>query len=237
MSDKSEPRWRQIKTSLLGRLKAGEWKAGESIPGEEALAREYAVARMTMNRVIKELEAEGLLGRIQGSGTFVAPPRVESTLLRVRSVAEEIRERGGEHRSQLLLLESVRPPEFVIRRLNLTSREQKGRLFHSRLVHFENALPLQLEERWIRPDLVPEYLQQDFSRETPSEYLHRVAPLSAVDYSVTAVLPDAPTAAALGISEGSPCLKLSRLSFSGQEAVAYSIFWHPGDRYALKGRV
>ena len=237
MSDKSGPRWRQIKSALLARLKAGEWRVGETIPGEEALAREYEVARMTMNRVIKDLEAEGVLGRIQGSGTFVAPLRVESTLLRVRSIAEEIRERGGEHRSQVLTLEEKRPLEFVIRHLGLTSKEQKGKLFHSRLLHFENGQTLQLEERWIRPSLVPAYLEQDFSRETPSEYLHRVAPLSTVDYSVTAVIPEPETALALGMSASSPCLKLTRLSFSGKEAVAYSIFWHPGELYSLKGKV
>jgi GntR family histidine utilization transcriptional repressor len=134
-------------------------------------------------------------------------------------------------------LEAKRPPEFVVRHLGLNSKEQKGKLFHSRLLHFENGQPLQLEERWIRSSSVPAYLDQDFSRETPSEYLHRVAPLSAVDYSVTAVLPDAETAQALGMNPGNPCLKLTRLSFSGKDAVAYSIFWHPGELYSLKGRV
>ena len=53
----------------------------------------YAVSRATVRRAIESLVAEGALRRVQGKGTFVAPPRVQSHL-HLASFTQDMRRRG-----------------------------------------------------------------------------------------------------------------------------------------------
>ena len=49
------PSFQQIKDHILQRIHAGEWKEGDQIPTEAALGRQFGVARMTVNRALREL--------------------------------------------------------------------------------------------------------------------------------------------------------------------------------------
>ena len=96
----STPAYQEIKDHILTRIHSGEWKEGDQVPSENELAREFKVARMTVNRALRELTAEQILTRVQGAGTFVAQPRYESTLVEIRSISDEITARGHRHRAE-----------------------------------------------------------------------------------------------------------------------------------------
>jgi GntR family histidine utilization transcriptional repressor len=69
------PRHTEIKTYLLDRMRSGALKPDDKTESENELARRFSVSRLTVQRAIRELVAEGRLTRVQGSGTFVAPSR------------------------------------------------------------------------------------------------------------------------------------------------------------------
>src|SRR6516162_4061620 len=87
-------RYLQAKQYILQRISAGTLKAGERVPSENELVRELDVARMTANRALRELAADGVLVRVAGVGTFVAEQRAQAHPLEVRNIADEIRARG-----------------------------------------------------------------------------------------------------------------------------------------------
>jgi GntR family histidine utilization transcriptional repressor len=228
------PAYQRIKGWLLARIEAGEWREGDRIPSEPELARRFKVARMTVNRAVRELAAAHLLVRAPGSGTFVAPPRHESTLVEIRSIAEELRWRGAVHSAQVRRLAEARADKALAAELGVAEGEP---LFHSVVLHRADGVPVQLEERWVVPAAAPEYLRQDFAQITPSEYLMRVAPLARVDYRVEARLPGEAIAEALDLGPGEPCLLLHRRTFSRGHAAGVADLWHPGARYRLTGHL
>jgi GntR family transcriptional regulator len=61
----------RIADSLRERLEAGEFVAGARLPSEPELARRLGVSRSSLRSAITLLEADGLLRRMHGSGTFV----------------------------------------------------------------------------------------------------------------------------------------------------------------------
>jgi CheY-like chemotaxis protein len=65
------PRARRIYAPLRASILSGERSRGEKLPSHLQLATEYGVAPMTMRHVLAQLEADGLVSREHGRGTFV----------------------------------------------------------------------------------------------------------------------------------------------------------------------
>jgi GntR family transcriptional regulator, histidine utilization repressor len=228
----STPVYQEIKDHILSRIQAGEWKEGDQVPSENELAREFKVARMTVNRALRELTAEQILTRVQGAGTYVATPKYASTLVEIRSISDEIVARGHVYRAAVLHLGET----FVDELLGAEMQLAQGRpVFHSRVLHFENDHPVQLEERWVNPVLAPDYMQQDFTQITPNQYLMVAAPLQRVEYRIEAAIPHEMTRHALAMKHHEPCLMLHRRTWSHDAVASVANLWHPGDRYQLTG--
>ena len=226
------PSFQKIKDHILQRIHAGEWKEGDQIPTEAALGRQFGVARMTVNRALRELAAEQSVSRIQGLGTYVAQQKYQSTLVAIRSIADEVRGRGDSHACAVKLLKSVKAPAALARKFEA----RRGmRLFHSVLVHYENEIQIQVEDRWVNAALAPDYLRQDFAHSTPNEYLMRVAPLQGVSYSIEAKLPPAEIRELLAMPSGEPCLVLYRTTRSLGAVASVATMWHPASRYQFTG--
>ncbi|MGE5622290.1 MAG: histidine utilization repressor [Bacillota bacterium] len=226
------PAFQHIKNYLLAEIQAGHWKEGDAIPSEQALAKQFGVSRMTVNRAVRELTDEQILSRVQGSGTYVAQHKYQATLVEIRNIADEVRARGHAHRSELHLLERAKASEHIATALGVAVGRM---LFHSVIVHFENDIPIQLEDRWVNPEVAPDYMQQDFSAITPNEYLMAAAPLQGVHYSIEALSPPREIAEMLQLRAKEPCLVLKRRTLSKGQAASFVTMWHPGSRYQFAG--
>jgi GntR family histidine utilization transcriptional repressor len=226
------PAYQQVKSHVLAQIHAGVWKEGDAIPGEEALARSFGVSRMTVNRALRELSDEQIVERRQGSGTYVAQQKYQSTLVEIRNIADEIAARGHAHRSELHRLERVKASDALAQRLGVAAGSV---VFHSVVVHFENDLPIQVEDRHVNPAVAPDYLAQDFATQTPNAYLMRVAPLQGVSFVIEAVLPPVAVAEMLAMPAGEPCLVLHRQTRSQGKAASVASLWHPASRYRFAG--
>ncbi|MGD3652319.1 GntR family transcriptional regulator, partial [Xanthomonas citri pv. citri] len=97
MVTKATAPFQQIKTLVRQNVESGDWRPGDRIPSELDLAAQFGVARMTVNRALRELTEEGVLKRIAGVGTFVAEVKPQSNLLMIAHIRDEIRARGHEY--------------------------------------------------------------------------------------------------------------------------------------------
>jgi len=229
----AESPYQTIKRSIATGIASGQYGIGQILPSEHALCRDFGVSRMTVNRAMRELVHENLVRRIPGVGTFVAEPVATGELLEIHNIADEIAGRGHIHRATVLTLAATTPPPHILAAFALP---HGASLFHSVLIHHENDLPIQLEQRFVNPALAPEYLRQDFSRVTPNAYLTRVAPLQQVEHVVRAIAADASAAQHLRLKPGAPCLAVTRRTWSANALAALTELIHPGDRFALSGR-
>ena len=121
------------------------------------------------------------------------------------------------------------------RALALDLREGQA-VFHSIILHYENDTPVQIEDRYVNPQMAPLYLQQDFSQATPYAYLSKAAPLTEGEHVVEAILADPAECKLLQIETGEPCLLIRRRTWSGRTPVTAARLIHPGSRHRLEGR-
>ena len=224
------PAYQQVKDYVTERIQDGTWKQGELVPSEHELVKQFSVSRMTVTRALRELTAEQLLVRVQGAGTFVAEQKYGSTAVSIRNIAEEVIARGHVYGCQVLALEAVFEPAACAA-LEL----EEGPVFHSRIVHFENRLPIQSEDRYVNPRVFPNYLNQDFTLETPNKYLVRIAPIKRAEYRIEAKTPDAQVRKRLLMDIGEPCLVLFRRTWAMNDVATAVTLWHPGSRYQFNG--
>lgn len=233
VKEKPVARYAQMKDEIRKAIVSGRWKPGERVPSEHELTVQYEVSRMTANRVLRELTAEGLIERVQGAGSFVIGLHPISSFLHIRDIKEEIVERGHEHSTELLAVEAVRCDRELAAALQLRA---KGQAFRAQLVHFENGVPIQFEERYVNPAVCPDFLDLDLNAATPSHYLFERAPLTEAEQIVEAVAADDLVARVLGMQVGAPCLLVRRRTFSGENVASLARLFHPGASYQLVGR-
>jgi GntR family histidine utilization transcriptional repressor len=232
MNEQAKPRYQQLKELIIGRISSGELQPRDRVPSEHELVDSTGVSRMTANRALRELNDEGYVDRIAGRGTFVADIKAASHVLEVRNIADEIRMRGHQHSSNVLIQESLNTTADIADLLQTNDGEN---VFHALLVHLENEVPIQVEERYTTRDFAVDFLQQDFRCITPSAYLSGIAVLQEAQHVVRAVMPTQETSAHLQMNANEPCLLVIRRTWARGVPVSFARLYHPGSRFEMTG--
>jgi GntR family histidine utilization transcriptional repressor len=227
------PLYLKVKKYISDKIDTGEWQVHQQILTENELVTIFDTSRMTVNKALRELTAEGRLIRKQGTGTFVAPVKVQSALLEITSIASEIKNSGGKHSCDIHLLCEEKATPDIATQMKIKPYTP---LFHSVLIHKNDNLPIQLADRLINPAVAPHYLEQDFSKISAADYLLTVAPVSKIEHVVEALIPTAWIRQLLEISEAEPCLALYRTTWTNGVIATRSCFYYPGSRYSLGGQ-
>lgn len=233
MAMRDLPAYEQVKAFIKGRISSGQWRPGDPVPSEAALMQQFGISRMTVNRGLRELAGEGLVTRVQGSGTRVAQLHRISSRLAIRDIHEEVAERGHVHTTRVLQVAQEKASAAVAKALGLRAG---AAVFHSLLVHLENGVAIQYEDRYVNPAAAPDYLRTDFTRTSPTLHLLQHAPLTEASYSIEACLPTVQEAKQLGIRRTEPCLAMMRRTVSGANVASVARLVYPGSRYSFAGQ-
>jgi GntR family histidine utilization transcriptional repressor len=225
--------YRVVVDYLKHELKRGRWLPGSQMPSESELVRRFGFSRMTINRAVRELQSTGLVERVRGAGTFAAQLNRVSSTLTIRDLHEEIISRGHTHKAEIQLAQEERLPRTLSEHFGLAAGT---RVFHTVIVHHEDGMPLQLEDRYVNPECAPDYLAVDFTRTTPTHYLLEVAPVWEAQYSIESGLPTTREAKLLKVNPGEPCLVVTRRTANSSAPITYVRLVHPGSRYQIEGR-
>jgi GntR family histidine utilization transcriptional repressor len=228
-----QPLYQQVKRHILEHIGSGAWSASMRVPSESEIVKTFGVSRMTANRALRELRDEGVLVRVAGVGSFVADRQAHAHPLEIRGIADEIRARGHAHRAEIVSLGRVRALGTLAEDFGVAPRTE---VFSSVLVHYENEAPIQLEERYVLPRIAPGYLEVDFSRTTPHDYLMRVAPLQEAEHVLRAVVPDDRVRRLLAMKRDEPCLLMIRRTWTAGLIASVARLSYPGSRYEMSGR-
>ena len=231
--NEAQPLYARIKDHIMAQIRAGVWAPGQRVPSENELVESFSISRMTANRALRELTAEGFVARVPGVGTFVRTPPARSSLIELRNIAEEITARGHVHSSRIDKCSEVIATPVLAEDFEMPAPQ---RLFHIRLVHKENGVAVQIEDRHVNPFMVPNFLAQDYTKTTPTAYLLATVPVDELEHTVEATMPAPEQQHLLDIASTEPCLALHRRSWSKGHVVTAATLIYPASRYALYSR-
>ena len=249
---KTIPAYQRIKNAILDNIHSGKWQAGNAISTEMALAEEFGVSRMTVNRALKELSEERVLERRQGSGTFVAQQQFNHTFVEVRNIAQDLKSANRDYEAKVVskraitadMLDDELRRKFGIDEGSVpvnasvhTNAIDEAVLYEVKIIHFADGQPIQFEERWVDAKKVPKFIDQDFSVVNTSDYLIAKSPLESGSYTIRALAAPDEIAEFLQIAPQSPTLVLRRQTYSAGQVVTFVKMWHAGDRYQFSGEL
>ena len=228
------PLYKMVRRHILKLIDNQGPERGGHLPSEKDLVETLKVSRMTVNRALRELANEGYVERIAGVGTFSIEKKAQSHPLEIHSIAEEIALRGHVHDSSVVKLDEVRATSEEALLFGITLG---ARLFHSIILHSESEMPIQVEERYILPRFAPDYLNADFNKTTPTDYLLDISSdIDEVEQIVQAVIPVEKIKKLLAMQDGEPCLVLLRRTWVDNTTVTRSVMHHPAGRFQFGSR-
>ncbi|QPC88747.1 UTRA domain-containing protein [Mesorhizobium sp. NBSH29] len=145
----------QVCEMLIREIAAGRRADGEKLPPEREMAQSLGIAVGTLRKALGELEAKGLLERVQGSGNYVRHrPEVDSVYALFRL---ELIEGGGLPTAKVIsvarMAKPVDLPEF--------GQHQEGHRIR-RLRHL-GGRPAAVEEIWLDASHVDQLSAKDLS--------------------------------------------------------------------------
>lgn len=232
--DFREPKYYAVKRHLLEIIET--LTPGSPVPTERLLMAQLETSRTTVRQALAELVGEGRLVRRQGSGTYVAEPKV-SWPLRMTSFTEQAKASGRAATTELIDARRDRATDEIAERLGLRPGASVHSIERLRLV---DDTPMALETSHLSATRFPGLARQlrrgdSLYRVLREEY--GVVPVTAEETIETATATPR-EAELLNTETGAPILMLSRHSFDvAGDPVEWVRSWYRGDRYRFVTRL
>jgi GntR family transcriptional regulator len=224
------PLHHQVYADLKAALDSGEHVVGERLPPERELARLYGCSLITIRRALDELAREGRLGRQQGRGTFVLPPRLDRDIGGSMSFTDEMQRRGLDPETRLLAARPEAAGEIVAATLQLEPGSPTLYLERLRLAGGE---PLLLEMVHLPAERFPGLLASDLEHNSLYDMLTEryQAPILRVREALEPVLMPRREAGLLEAKARSLALLVEGIAFThGDVPVEFGRTYVRGDR-------
>ncbi|MCU0828030.1 MAG: GntR family transcriptional regulator [Tabrizicola sp.] len=222
--------WEDIRAEVLRRIRVRDWPPGALIPGEEALAEEFGVARATVNRALTALAEAGVIERKKRAGTRVAELPVRRARLEIPVIRLDVLGRGLSYDFKLLADRLAPAPVPVSARLGLPEGEAMRYL---ETLHLAGGRPYVMETRWLNPVVLTSPLP-DFAAVSVNEWLVTHVSLVSGDIAFTAEPASPREAKVMGVSPGTALLVAERTTHGTGGPVTWVRLAHaPGHRVQM----
>ncbi len=215
------PVYMQIAELLVRQIKAGYWRTGERLPTEAELAQSMSVAVGTLRKSLALLEEQGVLERIQGSGTYVR--RSEGTQQIYELFRLELIEGPGLPTARILELALHKRPDGV----PMLAEQGDALCWRVRRLRFLSQVPVALEEIWFDAAACPDLQKEDLGDSMYLFYQQRLQRwISRVEDRITAAAVPEWAPAAYGSNPGQCAGFIERLSWTtGNQLAEFSKTW------------
>lgn len=234
MRPTSGPKYYVVKRHLLEVIAA--LTPGAPVPTERELRELLSTSRTTVRQALSELVQEGRVIRKQGSGTFVAEPKV-AWPLHLTSFTDQMNAAGFTPSAKVLTSRRVHASANLARRLALAPDAMVYRIERTR---FANSCPVAVDTSWLSADRFPGLTEMIRQNDSLHDILaHRyMTRIQAGDETIETAPATPHQATTLQVEVGSPLLVVSGLrSDADGVPVEYGQTRFRGDRVRLLTRL
>jgi GntR family transcriptional regulator len=225
-------RYLQVYTVLSQALAEGDIAAGEALPSEPSLVRQYGVSRTTVRRALARLAAERCIVRRRGSGTFARDNIVRASSARQNaSLIDDQRTIATNTSVRLLEFKHTPVPDFLHREWP----EIGANVLTIRRVRYIDHEPVALVTSYIPEEIGQQLTARRLGSDTLLAALDKLGVhATTTEQEVSAAAADPVTARHLNVGVGSPTLNLKCLARDARgRIVRFANYLYRPDRYEI----
>ncbi|TAL18862.1 MAG: GntR family transcriptional regulator, partial [Frankiales bacterium] len=168
--DGAVPYYAQLAELFRDHIVTGHWEPGRPLPSEQLIGEFFGLSRTAVRQALAELQAEGLVRKEKGRGSFVrGPRRAEFVVQELRGFFDEMSEQGKVVDTDVLLLETTVAPAEEAALLGIPTGSKVVQLDRLRRIDGE---PICLARTLLPLPRFAGLAGQDLSRSSLYEVLH-----------------------------------------------------------------
>ncbi len=232
------PFYFQLRKILEQEVRANRWAPGDRLPSEPEICRHFDVSRTTVRQALAELDAEGVIRREKGRGTFVAQHAPELWFLQSsQGFFQEAARKGHHVRSRVLRREVGELPYFAAEALGLPAGAPGVLLERLRWVD-ERAVMYVVS--YLVERLAPAVMEAELAAGSLYAALAESAGLNVAGGRriVEAVVAEGELAQLLELETGAPLLYVESVAWDDSgELFEFYRAWHRADRTKIEVQV
>ncbi|WP_226659260.1 GntR family transcriptional regulator [Pseudalkalibacillus hwajinpoensis] len=226
----STPLYRKIAGQLKEDITNGTLRVGEAIPTEAHLSNHYKASRVTIRQAIQTLVEEGLLEKVQGSGTYVSEKKIEHNIFELQSFTEEMKRLNKTPVNRVIDFQLKAPSDQVKRMLQISEDEK---VFYVRRQRLVDDVPYVLEDTYLPVSMFPNLSYQIMSG-SKYDYIEKEKGMKIKEsfQEIIPILPDEDISMFLEVDSNLPILKVQLYSiFQDSTVFEYSEIYFKSDEY------
>lgn len=143
------PLYHQIKEQLEDFIEENELEDGDLLPSENELSNKFEISRMTARNALEELVKQGIAKRERGKGTIVVNPKIDQSLMEIKSFTKAMSEKGFSTRAEILNFEVGKGSDIIQKKLKLDKEDKIIMLSRLRWI---DDYPVGLQESYLPYD-------------------------------------------------------------------------------------
>lgn len=230
----SVPMYIQISKELSEAIYQGEYGAGDKLPSESALCRQFDVSRITVRQALNLLIQQDLAFSVHGKGTFVKPPDISHELNQIISFSRVLQQKGlnGHTRIQSFIPDCQNTD--VKNHLNrpFSNLNLIGYAAQTPVVFYRSFFPTELGQRMWQAAREAVHTGTAFS--TYDLYARIGKEMFRVEQTISAVNADSEIAAVLELPKEKALIVLESLYYASDGSpLEYKLGYYRSDIYSF----
>lgn len=236
----TDTKYEAIRDSLKYQILAGELKRNDRVPSEAELCQLYDVSRISAKRALNELENDGYVKRIPGKGTYVSFSPMVHALNGYYSLTSAILEHGDKPSSKLLSVRRGKVSETMpfdgIGLKMFMDLSEEEEIFTIMCLRYRNDDILALDTTYLPcryfEGFTPEMINRDGSLYEVIEKEFHYEKLNAWERFFARTV-NSQEAVYLGVTPGSPAMKVMRITECAGKRLVYNWRVYKGETFHL----
>ena len=235
--DQQSPYYVQIRESLRRRIEGGEYGVDRRLPSESELESMFGVSRITVRQAMRDLEADNLIVKLRGKGTFVLPIKAAQNANYLRGFGEAMSEQGYLARNVVNFIRQTPATKEVAHRLGVRVGMTVIELERLRLL---DDVPISVDHSFFPRKVGLRLFKVDLETRDVFEVLEtdlRIS-LGSASLEIEAVKGRAALCRLLSVPAGSPILKVDRTTrATSGVAIDFEHLYYRADRFRYQVNV
>ncbi|MEW9672873.1 GntR family transcriptional regulator [Ammoniphilus sp. 3BR4] len=203
--------YKVIYDDVVEKILSGKYQVGEMLPSENDLETMFDTSRTPVRQALKQLENDGYIYRLQGKGSFVANRRPVGMWTLMTGFRNQYSGSWNKIAARTIERTTLVSPLYA-QMLKLPAEEE---LTYLKRIRYYNGEPVVFLEHYISPNIPSELFGKDGAFISVGQVLKDELNLDLIEVEeeIEATLATEDIAHFLQVSDGTPLLKVTRLSF------------------------